>query len=300
VVVVSDYAGPGAKDWADERAILEAFGAQDLAESFEIVLVEHERYRSACPDWLTRLAPRTTVHFAAHEWSSRLKDAAVPRCAGTLIAVVEADSVPAPDWLRHLVAAMDADPGIDAASGRTTYGGGSALRRVLGVLDRGWMDPGRPGAIEHLSNNGALYRRALLERFPYPAEPNAFLSARLRNRAMLDAGARLYFEPRAVMEHGFGGLGFEMDMRRNVGFADGRLYLATARPPRSTPRALATLIRRRLAGEWLDCRRLGPQYLRWYDWPLALCLLGCVRLFELPGALAALRGAASLPRTSYR
>jgi hypothetical protein len=30
VVVVSDYAGAGAKAWADERAILEAFAAQDL------------------------------------------------------------------------------------------------------------------------------------------------------------------------------------------------------------------------------------------------------------------------------
>jgi hypothetical protein len=30
------------------------------------VLGEHERYRSACPDWLTRLARRTTVHLAAH------------------------------------------------------------------------------------------------------------------------------------------------------------------------------------------------------------------------------------------
>lgn len=300
MVVVSDYAGPGAKDWADERAILAAFAAQDLAEPFEIVVVEHERYRPVCPDWLTALAPRTTVRFAAHEWSSRLKDAALPWCAGELVAVVEADSVPAPDWLRHLVAAMDAEPGVGAASGRTTYGAGSALRRVLGVIDRGWMDPGRPGPIEHLSNNGAVYRRTLLERFPYPAEPSAFLSARLRNRAMLDAGVRLHFEPRAVMEHGFAGLGFEIDMRRNVGFADGRLYLATARPRRSTARALATLMGRRLRDEWRDCRRLGRRDLRWSDWPLALLMLGCVRLFELPGSLAALRGADTLERTAYR
>lgn len=300
VVVVSDYGTPGPKDWADERAALEAFAAQDLAEPFQIILVEHERYRAECPPGITRLAPRTTVLFAPHARSAELKDAALPLCTGALVAVVEADSRPAPDWLRLLVSVLDTAPGVDVVSGRTTYGQGSSLRRVLALLDRAWMDPGRPGPIEHISNNGALYRRELLARFPYPDEPNAFLSARLRNRAMFDAGARAYFESRAGMVHAFGGLRFALDVRRNMAFADGRQDGAARGRRTSVPRALWLLGRRRFADEWHDCLRVGPQYLRWYDWPLALLMLGALRLFELPGALAALRGAPTLERTSYR
>jgi hypothetical protein len=62
VVVVSDYGTPGPKDWADERAALEAFAAQDLAEPFQIILVEHERYRAECRPGSpsSPLAPRST------------------------------------------------------------------------------------------------------------------------------------------------------------------------------------------------------------------------------------------------
>ena len=299
VVVVSDYGTPGPKDWADERAVLEAFAAQDLAEPVQIILVEHERYRTECPSEITRIAPHTMVHFGPHARSAALKDAALPLCTGALVAVVEADSVPAPDWLRLLVAVLDSAPDVDVVSGRTTYGVDSSLRRVLAVLDRAWMDPGRPGPIEHISNNGALYRRDLLARFPYPDEHNAFLSARLRNRAMFDAGARAYFEPRAGMVHAFGGLRFALDVRRNTGFADAQQYWARGRRP-SVPRALWALMRRRFGDEWRDCLRVGPQYLRWHDWPLTLVMLAVLRFFELPGALAALRGAPALERTSYR
>ena len=300
VILVSDYGEPGPKDWADERAALEAFAAQDLAEPFQIILVEHERYRAECPRQITQIAPHTTVHFTSRARSSEMKDAALSLCAGPLVAVVEMDSVPAPDWLRLAVAVLDDAPDVDAVSGRTTYGQHSSLRRVLGLLDRAWMDPGRAGRIEHISNNGALYRREWLARFPYPDEASPFLSARLRNRAMFDAGARSYFEPRAGMVHGFGGLGFIIDVRRNMAFADGREHRAARAPRASMWRAVCGVAHRRFADEWRDCRRVGRQYLRWYDWPLVLLMLVSLRLFELPAALAALRGAPRLARTSFR
>jgi hypothetical protein len=300
VILVSDYGEPGPKDWAEERAALEAFAAQDLAEPFQIILVEHERYQAQCPSRIAHIAPHTTVHFTSCARSSEMKDAALSLCASPLVAVVEMDSVPAPDWLRLLVAVLDADPAVDVVSGRTTYGHHSSLRRVLALLDRAWMDPGRAGRIEHISNNGALYRREWLARFPYPDEASPFLSARLRNRAMFDGGARAYFEPRAGMVHGFGGLRFAIDVRRNMAFADGREHRAARAPRASMWRALYGVARRRFADEWRDCRRVGRQYLRWYDWPLALVMLVTLRLFELPGALAALRGDSAVGRTSYR
>ena len=303
VIVVSDYGGPGPKNWAEERTVLEAFAAQDLAEPFQIILVDHERNRARCPAELTRIAPHTTVLFTPHTRASDLKNAAFALCDGALVALVDADCVPAPDWLRLLVRTLDGVPDVDVVSGRTTYGQSTSLRRVLALLDRAWMDTGCAGPIGHISNNGALYRHELLAQFPYPDVENAFLVPRVRDRAMFASGIRAYFEPRAAMAHAFHGLGFAIDVRRNLAFADGYQY-RPARSARTTHtllwRTLVALTRDRFATEWRDCLRVGRHYLRWYDWPLALGLLVALRLFEAPAALAALRGAPRLARTSFR
>ena len=105
---------------------------------------------------------------------------------------------------------------------------------------------------------------------------------------MFASGARAYFEPRAT----FHGIGFAIDVRRYLAFADGYQY-RPAGGTRTTHtlvwRTLAALTRDRFATEWRDC-----------DWPLALGMLVVLRLFEAPAALAALRGAPKLARTSFR
>jgi len=61
-------------------------------------------------------------------------------------------------------------------------------RRCLSLVDRAFDDFRRARLTPHVSNNGALYRRHVLERFPYPEAATPFLSSRLRNRAMYEAG----------------------------------------------------------------------------------------------------------------
>lgn len=300
VIVVSDYAGEGA-DWGDQRAMLAALARQDIAEPFEVLLAEPDGRQVSCPHDLASLCPRTRVLFLPAAGSIALREAAAAQAAGTYVAVFEADSPPAPDWLRLTVALLDREPAAEIVCGRTDYGSGSSLRRVAGLLDRGFQNPGRAGPVGHGSNNAALYRRALLERFPFPHRENPFLAGHLRNRAMEAAGVGIWFLPEARTRHAFHGLRFLADVRRNTGYADARAHRALTGEDGGRGR-LATalaLSADRLCREAADCRRVGRQYLRWHDWPLALLLLLWVRVYEWPGLLRGLSDA-PLGETAYR
>ena len=238
--------------------------------------------------------PNVRVVFSAEQQSARLKDLAVARTLSDLVAVVEADCLPNVRWLRLLVEVLRSMPHIDVASGRTSYGSASSYRRCLSLVDRSFDDLGHAGETTHVSNNGAVYRRRVLEAHPYPHAITPFQSARMRSRSMRDAGLRFWFEPQAVMMHAIGGLGFIRDVRRHTGYAD--MSSHSRRHAGEIPK----LLRRRLVDQWRAARRLGSRYLRWYDWPLLLVLLGITRVLEVPGMLDALRAREAIPSSAYR
>ena len=298
VIVVSDYA-EDAGGWQDQRAMLAALARQDLAEPFEVLLAEPDGRQASCPRDLASLCPRTRVLFLPGTGSIALREAAVAQAAGAYVAVFEADSPPAPDWLRLTVALLDREPAAEVVCGRTDYGSGSSLRRVAGLLDRGFQNPGCAGPVGHGSNNAALYRREVLERFPFSHRENPFLAGHLRNRAMEAAGVGIWFLPEACTRHAFHGLRFLADVRRNTGYADARAHLALGRGGRGRLVTALALSADRLRREAADCRRVGRQYLRWHDWPLALLLLLWVRVYEWPGLLRGLSDA-PLGQSAYR
>lgn len=298
VIVVSDYAA-GAEGWEDQRAMLQALAAQDLAEPFEVLLAEPADRAGRCPPDLAALCPRTRLLFLPQSGSIALREAAVERTTGDYVAVFEADSPPAPDWLRLTVALLDREPAADVVCGRTDYGEETALRRVASLLDRGFQNPGRAGPVGHGSNNAALYRREVLRRFPFSHGDNPFVAGHLRNRSMEAAGVGIWFLPEARTRHAFEGLRFLADVRRNTGFADARAHRALGGPVRGNLATALALSLDRLRREAGDCRRVGRQYLRWHDWPLALPLLLWFRVCEWPGLLRGLRDA-PLGKTAYR
>lgn len=294
VVVVSDYEPAPAKRWSDERRILQALAEQDIDEPFQVVLAEHASAQDSLPDDLAAICPNVTVVFSQEQQSARLKDFAAMRTLSELVAVVEADCLPNPGWLRHLVGVLRRMPHIAVASGRTSYGNETSYKRCLSLVDRSFDDLGSAGETTHVSNNGAVYRRWVLEKYPYPRAVTPFQSARMRLRTMRDAGLRFWFEPQAVMIHAIGGLQFMRDVRRHTGYAD--MCSHSRRHAREIPR----LLWRRLVDQWQAAARLGPRYLRWYDWPLLFALLGIARVLEIPGMLDALRCRDAIPGSAYR
>jgi Glycosyl transferase family 2 len=304
VVIVSDYE-PGEKTWGDERSVVGAFLRDELGEPFEVVVTEAlgpTGKSSQVPAELAALAPQVRVHFEPGTRSSTLKDAALKHCRGELIAVVEADCLPERGWLKTLVAELDRNDKLDVVSGRTTYGLNTSLRRVASLLDRGHMERVFESPHVQVSNNGAVYRRHVLERFKYPDEANPFVSAELRRNAMRQANVVAGVQTQAVMRHAFGGWSFLADVRRNKGFQAARILLHfDSQAARRSKLTLALrALRRRIAEDWATVRAVGSTFLRWYDWPLLALVFLAVRVPEFFGALSADQPERFAQTTAYR
>ncbi|MGD1855065.1 MAG: glycosyltransferase family 2 protein [Leptolyngbyaceae cyanobacterium] len=294
VVIVSDYEASSIKSWKVEERMLQAFAAQTFDEPFEVLLIDNEQYQTNVPKHLYDIIPNLKIVFSSETQSARLKDYGVTLASGELIAVLEADAPPCEVWLQTLVAALRQCPDMAVATGRTSYGNENTYKRVLNLLDRSFDDLGEPGITPHISNNGAVYRRHVLEQFPYPDAATPFLSSRLRNRLIRAAGHKFYFHPDAITFHEIGGWGFIVDVRRNMGYSDMNTF-----SNKIGYSAIPGLMKRRIKKELSYCNRLGTKYLRWWDWPLFTAMVPIIPCLEVPGMLDAIKKT-EIPKTAYR
>jgi cellulose synthase/poly-beta-1,6-N-acetylglucosamine synthase-like glycosyltransferase len=295
VVVVSDYEPSDIKSWETEESILKALAAQTYTAPFEILLVENDQYRNKIPNHFYDLVPNLKIIFSTETQSAKLKDFGVSLTSGELIAVFEADAPPNEDWLRLLVDILQEHPEVSVVSGRTSYGTDNTYMRVANLMDRSFDDLGKPSYSPFVSNNGALYRRSVLEEFPYPDAITPFLSSRLRTNLMKKSGHKFYFEPRAITYHQIGGWSFITDVRRNLGYSDMHMF-----DRQMSYLSIPQVIMWRLDKQLSYCRRLGRQYLCWYDWPFALLMLLIIPFFEIPGMIDAVQQKEGIPQTAYR
>jgi hypothetical protein len=300
LIVVSDYLGDDSDDELERS--LAAYAGDPFGVPDEIIVMIPEGM-----DPGGKLAVGGAAHvpvaYHAHpsDESSQLKDAGLAHCRNALVAVAEADCLPEPGWLKRLSDAMQDDPSIEVVSGRTIYGRESMLKRVMALMDRGFIErPDRRGRIIHASNNGALYRRAVLERYKYAPETGPFVSAHLRQKEMVRDGVRMAIEPAAVSVHAFGGWRFLWDVRRNKGyqFARMRMLRKASRRAGLGVALLATAVSWK--ADFRTAVAVGGQYCRWTDWPLLAAMMLLVRIPEFMGALSAGSPDEFKVSTSYR
>lgn len=294
VIVVSDYGDPAERSWADERNILQALAAQDIRQPFEVLLVENESMRDKVPSDLSGIVPDLKMVFFNSDRSSALMNQAIRHTSGKLVALMEADCIPDPGWLRKLVVTLNNYPEISVVSGRTTYGNNTMIERCLSLLHRGFSDLGYSGLTKHISNNGALYRREVLERFPYPETITPFLSSWRRKNRIKKDGHLLFFERSAGMIHALEGWRFIVDLHRNRGYAAMMIDSQTAYSK------IPWLLIKSLLTECSSLYRLGKKYLHYYDLLPALALMVILPFLEIPGMLDAIKGRDHIPGTVYR
>ena len=148
----------------------------------------------------------------------------------------DADCIPGPDWLRHLMETMRDHPNVVAVSGRTVYTGGRLTQRVLAPLSRSYLDPRYTGRTRFISNNNAAFRRSVFLTRPLPTDagPSA---AWLQYEAILHSGGQLLFESRMRVVHDFAGWPMEGHSTQHRVRHD---YYAAARP-RAALRLAGTL-----------------------------------------------------------
>lgn len=110
------------------------------------------------------------------ESSYELKNRVVEAASGDWAAIVDAACIPSRSWLRVLRAVIAEPPGAAALSARTVYPGRSRMERILGLLSRSYLDPGRRGPTRFISGNAAVFRRDVYRRHPLPVGINTFAS----------------------------------------------------------------------------------------------------------------------------
>ena len=294
VIIVSDYAAGGDKAWNDLRKALHAWTTQDYRGPVEFVLAESSRHKQEVPDDLRRLPPLfRNLYFDAGS-SYELKNRAVEAVESEIVAIVDADCIPNRNWLRLLMATMNEHPEVVAVSGRTKYPGGTMLERILCLLTRSYLDPGRKGVIRFISGNAAGFRRKIYHRHLLPEGLGAFAS-QIQSEAMLRDGCQFFFEPGMTVTHDFEGWGMERDIRRNHGYGTVITRLTDERLPyagliRIGILAIPLIALGKAIDSFRSCLRCWADYgLHWYELPVALTLIMVTHMLEIPGMLAAYR-----------
>jgi len=304
VIVVSDYSSGAARTWTDERACLSALADQRGDIAFDVLLLEDEKYRDSYPADILSIIPGTRVIFSQAGSSYALKNAGVREATAPIVVVLDADCRPDSGWLSLAVAALRSNPDVAAVSGRTLYEGGELLTRVLGLLTRSYLDPGKPGPGRFIANNAAAFRHNVLIDHPLPEDLGPF-SSRVQSESMRRAGHKLWFEPRMRVIHEFEGLSMEADIRRNIGYGTVATRIAEPSLPyaglvRIGAVATPVIFGAKLLNTWRDCVRCASDYgVRWFELPFALGAAVIVNIMEIPGMLAAYRRL-PIERTAYR
>ncbi|WP_018429552.1 hypothetical protein [Hoeflea sp. 108] len=300
LIIVSDYLTDDGD--AELRRALRAYGRDANGIPAEIVVMLPTGHASGIENDPLISHLGTSVTIAAHNSheSSQLKDAGLNHCSHQLVAVVEADCLPRPGWLATLYTSLVQRPQVEAISGRTSYGDETMMKRVMSLLDRGFLEcRDGQGRIAHVSNNGALYKRPLLERYPYEAKLGPFVSAHVRQNAMIHDGVVMDLDARAVSIHAYEGLPFLWDVRRNKGYQHARMKLRKA-PDRNRLSAALSAVAASFNENRRTAKAVGSQFCRPADWPLFWAMMVLLRVPEFAGALAAGSDADFMASTKYR
>ena len=302
-VIVSDFE-PGPKSWDDENDCLRRIMADPHGIPAQVVIAASASFRdTAVPDWSDIPVPVQLV-FADSAFSGTIKNAATSHATQDLVTVVEADCLTTPGWLSGLYRKYLEDPDLDAVTGITMYDPTSAMRRVAGLYDRGYLEERlASGDARHVSNNGALYRKSFLLQFPYEDDPSPFVSAHKRHNAMHAARKRVGLAPDAVQYHAYGGWPFIVDVRKNKGLQYQIMWQNTLSAPPTRWQKAWWSLRLLYSGMRVDfatLRRSFRTFCTPADLPLALVFPFLVRPLELWGAILAHKGHKAVPETAYR
>lgn len=304
IIVVSDYAAGLEKSWKDIRLALRAWADQDSYPAEEFILVESTRFQGQIPNDLLKIVPHMKVLFSDAESSYELKNRAVESVSGDWVAIVDTDCIPQKSFLKVLRTTIAQHPDVAAISAKTLYPGRSRMERLLSLLSRSYLDPGRRGLTRFISGNAACYRRQFYQDYPLPVGLGAFAS-RLQSEAILRDGGTLLFDPGLVVIHDFEGWSMECDIRRNYGYGTVITRLRDNRLPyarliRAGILAIPLIVAGKTFDTIRDCFRCFQQYnVKTYELPLALAITIVTQFLEIPGMLAAYRGK-GLGATAWR
>jgi glycosyltransferase involved in cell wall biosynthesis len=297
IETVTAREGGAAGPLADGLAgTLDALGRQTYPqELIERVVVIDGEVSDAEAGELRRRYPSVKLVSSPASNYFAAKNAGAAAAAGDIVALLDADCVPAADWLETLLAPFR--PGVAAVGGRTRYAGRSWASLTFSVPDFAYVLAEEGGVASGFVINNVAFRREVLLAHPFDARIRRDGGCYLLFHQLRADGARVLTEPHAVVEHALDahGLGFaRKHFRRGYdGVAvyrlDDRAVLRGTRLFRRLgPAALVVITGRRILVDWLRLlrhrRRIGvPAATLPYFGAVAVL----TRLVELAGGLTA-------------
>lgn len=230
-----------------------------------------------------------TNYFAA-------KNAGTQAAAGDVIALLDGDCEPAPDWLEALLARFES--GVAAVAGRTRYTGGSLVARTFSVPDFAYVLAEETGGASGFNINNVAIRREVLLAHPFDTRISRNGGCYFLFHQLRAAAERVLYEPRAAVAHGLDIRGFGFVRKHfDRGYDGVAIYRldsdAVLRGTRLFRRlggvALVAIIGRRIGVDWMRLLR----HRRQMGVPMvALPYFGAVavttRLIELAGGLTSI------------
>jgi len=191
---------PSFQSEATIRACLTAVLAQDIADPFEVFVVDSgtdgtaEVVRRDFPTVRLLKSETRLDPAAARNWAAR-------EALGSILAFVDSDCVPQPDWLRRMCVALD--DGIHGVGGAIVPVNGSNATAWAGYFCefREFLPRGVVRDATYLTINNAAYPRDTFWRaggFPegyFPQEDQVFYSR------LSPTCARIRFDPSIVVSH---------------------------------------------------------------------------------------------------
>lgn len=304
VVIVSDYAGGGEKSWKDLRSTLTALAQQDGKVNAEWLLCENKASARSMPDDIRGMLPNLNLVLSDEGGSYELKNAGFRAATSNCVAMLDADCVPARDWLKNAVAAMKAMPKVAVISGRTVYPSAGLTERILSLLSRSYVDRGVPGPTRFISNNNSIWRRDVYLENLLPSGLGPF-AGRMQSESIMRTGYQLWFDPSVRVIHDFEGWPMESDIRRNTGYGTiiSRLqdpFMPQAWLTHMGVGSIPVFVGGKILDSWRDCVRCASAFgVKWFQIPLVLLCSVVVHLMEIPGMWQAFRRKAIMG-TQYR
>lgn len=145
-----------------------------------------------------------------------MKNAGADVATGDIIAMLDSDCIPCPQWAEHIAARIES--GADAIGGKTRYAAGRSFARTLNFFNFGYIQSdGRGVANSFLPNNVAFAQEVFLQnRFDARLRRSGaahFLCQQLKAR-----GYRVGYEPAMRVTHNHYGFGEELHMRIKAGY----------------------------------------------------------------------------------
>lgn len=232
----------------------------------EIVVVDDGSVTAARVEELVAETPGATLVRLPGNGPSAARNAGVAASSGAIVCFTDDDCAPEPGWAAALVAAIEA--GADVAGGRTLPGRGrDPLLQASETIVAHVRDASGGSFLP--TNNLAARRSVLLEhpfdeRYPIAAGEDRDWCARV-----VDAGARLVFEPGAVVAHA-PPAGLRRFVRQHARYGRGAYRFRRHHPAA-----------RRQAGSRVALLRAGL-----HQGPLCACFVGLAQLATTVGYLA--------------